>query len=212
MQAMREWTKRHDALLVCDEVQAGSGRTGTLWGFEHYGIVPDLATLGKGISSSLPIAAIAGPASIMDLFGPGSMTSTHTGNPVCCAAALASLDLILNERLVENAANLGRLLHEHLRKIAATDPAIGAVLGKGLVAGFICIDPVCGKPDGELAFEIVRRSIEKGVLMFSPVGPEGSTVKIAPPLCITEAALLDSLAAFEEAVSESLAARKAVAQ
>ncbi|MGD0579321.1 MAG: aspartate aminotransferase family protein, partial [Bryobacteraceae bacterium] len=86
--SLRVWCRRHGALLVCDEVQAGFGRTGTLWGFEHYGVVPDLACFGKGISSSLPISAVAGRPEVMDQFGQGSMTSTHSGNPVCCAAAL----------------------------------------------------------------------------------------------------------------------------
>ncbi|MGA3044604.1 MAG: aminotransferase class III-fold pyridoxal phosphate-dependent enzyme, partial [Bryobacteraceae bacterium] len=87
MRDLRSWCTGHKALLVCDEVQAGFGRTGTLWGFEHYGIVPDLALFGKGISSSLPLAAVAGRPDVMDLQPAGSMTSTHTGNPVCCAAA-----------------------------------------------------------------------------------------------------------------------------
>src|SRR5947209_6304897 len=100
MQALRQWCTGHKALLVCDEVQAGFGRTGTMWGFEHYGIVPDLATFGKGISSSLPLAAVAGRPDVMDLHPAGSMTSTHTGNPICCAAALASIDLVVKENLV----------------------------------------------------------------------------------------------------------------
>jgi 4-aminobutyrate aminotransferase-like enzyme len=77
MQALRQWCTGHKALLVCDEVQAGFGRTGTMWGFEHYGIVPDLATFGKGISSSLPLAAVAGRPDVMDLHPVGSMTSTQ---------------------------------------------------------------------------------------------------------------------------------------
>ena len=201
---LRDWCRRHGALLVFDEVQAGFGRTGTLWGFEHYGVVPDLATFGKGISSSLPISAVAGRPEVTDQFGQGSMTSTHSGNPVCCAAALASIELIVGERLAAQAAQLGALLHARLCEIQQPHPEIGAVLGKGLVAGFICIHPDSGQPDGDLAWKIVQRSIEKGVLLFSPVGYNGSTVKIAPPLCITEEALLESLAAFEEAVGESL--------
>src|SRR5262249_21517344 len=112
MQSLRRWCDQHHALLVCDEVQAGFGRTGKLWGFDHYGIVPDLAVFGKGISSSLPIAAVAGRADVMDLQPTGSMTSTHTGNPVCCAAALASIDVLVNENLTENARKMGDILHD----------------------------------------------------------------------------------------------------
>jgi len=208
MRALRAWCTGHKALLVCDEVQAGFGRTGTLWGFEHYGIVPDLACFGKGITSSLPLAAVAGRAEVMDQFGPGTMTSTHTGNPVCCAAALASIDLVVEENLAENARRVGGVLHQKLLEVQSRHPQLGAVLGRGLVAGVICAHPGTREPDGNLAWEAVRRSVEKGVLMFSPVGFQGSTVKISPPLVITGEAILDSVAAFEEAVAEALADRK----
>src|SRR5579864_2434877 len=135
MRALRQWCDRHRALLVLDEVQAGFGRTGTMWGFEHYGIVPDLALFGKGISSSLPLSAVAGRAGVMNLHPAGSMTSTHSGNPIACAAALASMDLIVNEGLVENARRLGELLHTRLRTMQSRYPQIGDVAGKGLVAG-----------------------------------------------------------------------------
>src|SRR5579859_799421 len=130
MQSLRQWCTGHKALLVCDEVQAGFGRCGTLWGFEHYGIVPDLALFGKGISSSLPLAAVAGKIGVMNLHPPGSMTSTHTGNPIACAAAMASMDLIVNEGLVDNARRLGELLHARLRAMKSHYPQIGDVAGK----------------------------------------------------------------------------------
>jgi len=211
MRALRKWCTGHKALLVCDEVQAGFGRTGTMWGFEHYGIVPDLVCLGKGISSSLPLAAVTGRPDIMDLHPSGSMTSTHTGNPICCAAALASIDLILKENLAENARKVGDVLHHRLHALAARIRQIGSVDGKGLVAGLACVIPGSKEPDGDLAWEVVRRSVEKGVLMFSPVGFGGATVKISPPLVITEAAIHDSLNALEEAFAEALVAHSAVA-
>jgi len=96
MKSLRQWCTGHKALLVCDEIQAGFGRTGTLWGFEQYGIVPDLAVFGKGISGSLPMAAVAGRPEVLDQYPPLSMTSSHAGNPVCCAAALASVDIVVN--------------------------------------------------------------------------------------------------------------------
>ncbi|HKE25700.1 MAG TPA: aminotransferase class III-fold pyridoxal phosphate-dependent enzyme [Bryobacteraceae bacterium] len=209
MEALRQWCTGHNALLVCDEVQAGFGRTGTMWGFEHYGIVPDLALFGKGISSSLPLAAVAGRADVMDLHPPGSMTSTHTGNPVCCAAALASIDLVVNEKLAANAARVGAVMHERLRSIAARFPQIGRVEGKGLVAGLACIIPGTKEPDGDLAWDVVDRCVTKGVLVFSPVGPGGGTVKISPPLVITEEAILDSTSALEEAFHEAATRRTA---
>ena len=199
MTALRGWCNRRQALLVLDEVQAGFGRTGAMWGFEHYGIVPDLALFGKGISSSLPLAAVVGTAAIMDSQPIGSMTSTHTGNPVCCAAALESIDLVVKEKLAANACQMGHVLHRRLREIQSRFPRIGTVQGRGLVAGLACVTAGTISPDADLAFEIVRHCFERGVLMFAPVGFGGATVKIAPPLVITEEAILESTAVLEEA-------------
>lgn len=211
MQALRHWCTSHQALLVCDEVQAGFCRTGTLWGFEHYGIVPDLVLFGKGMSSSLPISAVAGRPDVMDLHPAGSMTSTHTGNPICCAAALASIELILKENLAENAHELGAVLHERLRGLESRFPQIGRVDGKGLVAGVACVTPGGKDPDGDLAWDVVERCVEKGVLMFSPVGFGGGTVKISPPLVINEAAMLEGISVLEEAFAEAIDQKAAVA-
>ena len=207
MQKLRAWCDGHKAVLTCDEVQAGFGRTGKMWGFEHYGIVPDLTTWGKGISSSLPLAAVIGRPDIMDLHPAGSMTSTHTGNPVCCAAALASIDLVVKEGLAENAARMGAILHHRLHTMKARHPQFGCVEGKGLVAGVAIVKPGTKEPDADLTWDIIWETIKRGVMMFSPVGFGGGTVKICPPLTINEEALNESLDAFEEAVAAALAAR-----
>jgi len=208
MKRLRQWCSGHRALLVLDEVQAAFGRCGTMFGWEHYGVVPDVACFGKGLSGSLPISAVAGRADVMDLHPPNSMTSTHTGNPVCCAAALASIELIEAEDLAGNARYMGAILHSDLAAMAARIRNIGRVFGKGLVAGVSCVKPGTrepdGEPDGDLAWRVVERSIEKGVLMFAPVGYGGGTIKICPPLVITEEALRESLAAFGEAFRECL--------
>ncbi len=211
IQALRQWCTGHKTLLVMDEVQAGFGRCGTMWGFEQYGVVPDLACFGKGISSSLPLSAVVGRPDVMDLHPAGSMTSTHTGNPVCCAAALASIDLVIREDLAGNARRVGEVMHRELLKLQQRFPQIGKVDGKGLVAGLACVHSGTKEPDGDLAFDLVRRAIEKGVLLFTPVGFGGATVKICPPLVITEEAMLDSLSALEEAFSEALMSQAALA-
>jgi len=208
MKKMYAWTREHDIILTCDEVQAGFGRTGKLWGFEHYEIVPDLTTWGKGVSSSLPLAFIAGRPDLMDLFPSGSMTSTHTGNPVCCAAALASIDLVVNEGLAENADKMGAILLNRLKALQEKYPdVIACVDGKGLVVGVACVKPGTLDPDPDLAFQIVSTMMEKGVLLFSPVGFGGATIKICPPLCITEEALLESTAVLSECFAKVLAAQ-----
>ena len=212
MQSLRQWCNGHKVLLVCDEVQAGFGRTGTMFGFEHYGIVPDVVTFGKGITSSLPLSAVAGIPAVMDLHAPGSMTSTHTGNPICCAAALASIECIEKDNLVENARVMGDLLHKKIHEMAERYPQLAFVAGKGLVAAISCVRAGSGtEPDGDLAFEIVRRCVESGIMMFSPVGFGGATIKINPPLVITRAALLESLTAFADILENVCATREAFA-
>ncbi len=211
MQSLRQWCTGHKALLVYDEIQAGFGRTGKLWGFEHYGIVPDLAVFGKGISGSLPLSAVVGRPDVLDLHAPLSMTSSHAGNPVCCAAALASIGLILEEKLAERAAETGAALHRRLNALAARFPQIGCVAGKGLVAGLACVQPGTTEPDRALAFNVVWRAMEKGVLMFAPVGYGMATVKISPPLVIPADAIEESCDILEEAFAEILRERAAVA-
>jgi 4-aminobutyrate aminotransferase/(S)-3-amino-2-methylpropionate transaminase len=209
VQQLAAWCQAHDVVLIFDEVQAGFGRTGKFWGFEHYGVTPDLICCGKGISSSLPLAAVIGREAIMDQFPPGSMTSTHTGNPVCCAAALASVKKIITEKLTENAAQLEPLLLAGLKQIQARHPAvIGRVTAKGLVAGMQTVRPGKKEPDHDLAHSIIERCYQKGLLLFAPVGAWGQTVKIAPPLTIPRAALEEGLTVLSEATDEAVAARE----
>jgi 4-aminobutyrate aminotransferase-like enzyme len=200
---LANWCKANDALLIFDEVQSGFGRTGRFWAFEHYGVTPDVICCGKGISSSLPLSAVIGRADVMDQFPPGSMTSTHTGNPVCCAAALASLRKIIYDDLTGNAARLGGILEIGLREIQAQHPDfVGHQTCRGLVGGLQMIKPGTREPNHDLAHAIIERCFHKGLLFFSPVGAWGQTVKIAPPLTITEDALRDGLAVLAESVAE----------
>jgi len=206
VQALREWCDSHDALLIFDEVQAGFGRCGTLWGFEHYGVTPDLICFGKGVSSSLPLSGVIGRREVMDQYPPGSMTSTHTGNPVCAAAALASLKKIVGDDLAGNAARLEPVLMDGLRAIQArhTD-VVGNCTGKGLVAGLQMVKEGKKEPDPDLAFDIVERCFHKGLLFFAPVGSWGQTVKISPPLTITREAVEEGLSVLAESVDEAVA-------
>ncbi|MHA1792871.1 MAG: aspartate aminotransferase family protein [Promethearchaeota archaeon] len=197
---LRQWCDDNDVLLIFDEVQAGFGRTGKKFGFEHYGVLPDLVCMGKGISSGLPVSAVAGRAEILDLYPPGSMTSTHSGNPLGCAAVIANIDLIESENLVKNAAEVGEVLHEKLQAIVEKHDIIGVCHGRGLVAGLQVVKPGTKQPDKELAIKICQKIIEKGVMMFSPVGK--ATLKIAPPLCITKEAILEACDVIEESINE----------
>ncbi len=205
MQSLRTWCDEHKVVLICDEIQAAFGRTGThFFGYQHYGIVPDLITLGKGITSSMPVSAVVGRKELLDQYPAGSMTSTHTGNPICCVAALANIDVIEKDGLVANAGKVGDFLQCELDKVKDDfSNIVGARHGKGLVAGLHIVKKGSRDPDGELALDIVRRCIEKGLLFFAPVGFGGATVKIAPPLVITEEAISDGIAALREAIAEA---------
>jgi 4-aminobutyrate aminotransferase-like enzyme len=204
-QKLRKWCTENDALLIMDEVQAGFGRSGKFFTFEHYDIVPDFIVCGKGISSSLPISAVIGRKEIMDIYAPGSMTSTHSASPLPVAAALANLDVLIDEKLTENAANLGVILKAHLEKIGAKYKSrIGKILSCGLVAGLLIVKEGTLDPDADLALKINEACFQKGLLMFAPVGTGGGCIKIAPPLIITKEALEEGLAVLSEAFTQVL--------
>lgn len=202
---LRAFCDKYDIVLVFDEVQAGLGRTGKLFAFQHYGIVPDIVCCGKGISSSLPLSAVIGRPDIMDLYGPNQMTSTHTGNPVCASAALANINYMLENNVFENAAQMGKICETRLKELQNKHPEyIGDLNGAGLVWGLIFTKKGQKEIDPDLAHDIVRISIEKGVLFFAPVGA-GATIKVSPPLIITEEAIREGLEVFCEAVDEAIA-------
>ncbi len=205
MHQLRKWCDQHKVVLTLDEVQAGFGRCGTFWGFEHYGITPDLICCGKGITSGLPLSAVIGRAELMDLYPPGSMTSTHTGNPVCVASALANLKVIHDEKLVENSRKMGEVLQSELGRIAKRFPGrVGAHHGKGLVAAVQLVKAGGNEPDGDAAWNTIRGCVERGLMLFSPVGPGGGSVKICPPLTISEDAVREGASVLEEAIAASL--------
>ncbi len=204
-QKLEAFCREHDIVMCYDEVQAGFGRTGKMFGFQHYGVTPDLIACGKGVSSSLPISVVIGRKDIMGLYPPGSMTSTHSASPLPVAAAIASLEVLQKERLVEHAAAMGEILVPALERIQGKYPRVlGCVHGRGLVAGIQVVKPGSKEPDPETALQVNVACFRKGLLMFAPVGASGECIKIAPPLTISEEALRESLQVFAEAVEEVL--------
>ena len=162
---------------------------------------------GKGASSSLPLSGVIGRQELMDQYAPGSMTSTHTGNPVCAAAALASLKRIVAKDLVSNAKKMEPVLMAGLREIQKRHAdVVGHCTGKGLVAGLQMVKRGTKEPDPDLAFAIVEGCFHRGLLFFAPVGSWGQTVKISPPLMICEEALKEGLAVLSEVVDKAVAA------
>jgi 4-aminobutyrate aminotransferase/(S)-3-amino-2-methylpropionate transaminase len=200
-QKLAAFCRQYDIVLTMDEVQAGFGRSGKMFTYQHYDIQPDLIACGKGISSSLPLSAVIGRTDIMDLYAPGSMTSTHSASPLCVEAALVNLKLIKDENLVQHAAAMGRILMPALQRIGKKYPAqLGCVHGQGLVAGIQVVKPGTKTADPETAVAINLKALQMGLLMFAPVGIGGECLKIAPPLTISEEMLNESIEVFEAAV------------
>lgn len=203
--SLRHFCDKHCALLCFDEIQAGFGRCGKMWGFELYDVVPDLFCIGKGISSSLPISAVIGRDEVMNLYGPNEMTSTHSGNPICCAAALANIKFIEQGKLVENAAKVGVVLQSQIQQIKKEfADVIGFAPGAGLVAGLLMVKKGTKEPNSELAWNVVNNCFRKALLMFAPVGLGGGCVKISPPLCITAEAGEEGCDVIREAIREEV--------
>lgn len=208
VQKLRDFCTENDILLIFDEVQAGFGRTGKLFGFMHYDVTPDLVCCGKGISSSLPLSCVVGRRDVMNLYGPNEMTSTHSGNPVCSAAALANIHYIVDQGLVENAAHMGTLCGELLTGLwKKHSDVIGRVNGVGMVWGVIFTKAGSKEMDGDFAHDVVELAFRKGLLFFAPVG-SGATIKVCPPLIMGEEALREGIGVLDEAIAAAKEMRK----
>lgn len=202
---LEAFCRENDALLIFDEVQAGFCRTGKWFGFEHYGVTPDLIACGKGMSSSLPIAAVIGRDDVMNLYKPGSMTSTHSGSPLPVIAAIANIKAMKTENIVEHVVNMGHILKESLEHIQQKHPSqIGFATCKGMVAGLQIVQPGTKNPDGKSALAINEKCFQKGLLMFAPVGKGGMCIKICPPLITPRDALEEGITVLDEVCDEVL--------
>ena len=202
---LESWCRANDVLLIMDEVQSGFCRTGEWFTFQHYGIRPDLIACGKGISSSLPLAAVIGRADVMELYPPGSMTSTHSGSPLPVAAAVANIRELARGPYRENARAMDPVLRSGLLALQARHPAqAGCVHSRGLVAGIQIVKPATRTPDPETALALNVACFHKGLLMFAPVGVAGECIKIAPALDISREALEEGISVLGEAMDEVL--------
>ncbi|GHC73374.1 aspartate aminotransferase family protein [Nocardiopsis terrae] len=201
LQGLRERADQHGFLLVMDEVQTGFGRTGTFWGHEPSGVRPDIVITAKGLASGFPLSAIAAPASVMEKAWPGSQGGTYGGNAVSCAAALATLDVIQEEGLVENAARQGERLQQGLAKIAEAHPAIGDVRGRGLMRANEFVTPD-GSPDGAAAARAQQAAAQNGLLLLT-CGPAGNVVRFIPALVVNADQVDTALELWAASVEEA---------
>ena len=201
VQALMEFAKTHNMLVTFDEMQAGFGRTGKLFGYEHYEIEPDILCCGKGASSGLPLSIVLGSKKVMDLPDIGSMSSTHSANPLVCVAGHQNLKAMLEDGLIDNSKKLGDIFHQRLNDIKNEySNHLKYIFGKGLLAALIFIDQD-GKPLNELCDKISEKSFQKGLLVVH-TGRE--SIKLAPPLSITKDALLEGLDVLEACIKESI--------
>lgn len=206
-QKIAEICRENDALLILDEVQAGFGRTGKLFAFEHYNVAPNLLCVGKGITSSLPLSALIGESRVMNYFEPGSMTSTHGANAVCVAAALANINELLRDDMwiVRNAAETGKVLGDRLMKLKDKYEEVGNVTGKGMVYGIEMVkDEETKEPHADLAFQTVLEAYHRGVLLFAPIGAGHNIIKINPPLIMEKEAAEELAYVIDEAIGAAL--------
>ncbi len=183
LQGLRQRCDEYGILLVADEIQSGVGRSGKWWAFEHAGIVPDMITVAKGIASGFPLSVLISKREIMSQWPPGAHGTTFGGNPVSCAASLATLQVIEEEGLLENAAVRGNQLQTGLRTLQGQYPVIGDVRGKGLMTGVEFVLPD-GRPNAQ-AVEIVKDYCLEAGILISRCGPYQQTLRLAPPLIIT---------------------------
>ncbi|MEN6449033.1 MAG: acetyl ornithine aminotransferase family protein [Thermoguttaceae bacterium] len=197
---LRDLCTRHGILLVCDEVQSGMGRTGRMWAVEHVGVEPDIIAIAKGIASGMPLGAIIAREDIMN-WPPGSHASTFGGNPVACAASLATLDL-LEAGLIENAAQVGSYLIARLRELQREFAAIGDVRGLGLMAAAdFVVDRTSRCPDAERRNRVIQECFRRGLLVL---GCGESAVRFCPALTISEGQIDTAIAVFREAVAAAM--------
>ena len=198
LQGLRERADRHGLLLVVDEVQTGFGRTGRFWGHEHFGVEPDVLVTAKGLASGFPLSAIAAPRELMAKAWPGSQGGTYGGNPVSCAAALATLRVIAEEDLVERAARMGARLEAGLRGVAAAHKQIGDVRGLGLMLGSEFTAPD-GSPDTATAARAQRAAADAGLLLLT-CGAHNNVVRMIPALVVDEAQVDEAVDLWAQAV------------
>lgn len=198
LNSLRELCTREGILFIADEVQSGMGRTGRWFASEHYGVVPDIITIAKGIASGFPLSAVGAPKKIMRKWPPGSHGTTFGGNPVSCAAASATIDTIENDKLLANALRLGGYALRRLKAMKKTRPFIGDVRGLGLMIGVEFV----GKrnvPDGARLERVMKRCLEKGLIMIE-CGMDKNIARLMPPLNIKRTEFSRGLDIFEEAI------------
>ncbi len=202
---LADWCREHGILLVADEVQSGFCRTGDWFACDHEGVVPDLVTTAKGIAGGMPLAAVTGRAEVMDAVHGGGLGGTYGGNPVACAAALASIESMEEDDLAGRARSIGKILGDRLGALAERHPQVGDVRGRGaMMAMELVTDPDTKQPDAALAAAVNAGCHERGVVTLT-CGTYGNVFRFLPPLSIGDDLLHEAMDVLEESFAAATA-------
>jgi 4-aminobutyrate aminotransferase/(S)-3-amino-2-methylpropionate transaminase len=200
LQALRAFCDSHGVLLIADEVQSGNARTGKMFAIEHSGVVPDLIATAKSLAGGFPLAAVIGRAEVMDAVGPGGLGGTYGGNPLACAAAIAVLDVIEEENLLQRSLDLGARVTERFRRMAQRLACIGDVRGLGgMVAIELFKDKDRRQPDAELTKAVVAKAAEQGLILLS-CGIYGNVIRVLVPLTASDEEMDEGLDIIERSL------------
>lgn len=194
-----QWCRANDVVFIADEVQTGFARTGAMFACEHEGpdgLVPDLIVTAKGIADGMPLSAVTGRADIMDAPHVGGLGGTYGGNPVACAAALATIETIESDGLVARAAHIETLMKDKLGRMQAEDDRIGDVRGRGAMIAVELVKPGTTEPDAELTKKLSTAAHQAGVIVLT-CGTFGNVLRFLPPLAISDELLLEGLDVLE---------------
>jgi 4-aminobutyrate aminotransferase/(S)-3-amino-2-methylpropionate transaminase len=201
LQRLRALCDEHDILLVADEVQTGIARTGAMFACEHAGIEPDLLTTAKSLGGGFPLAAVTGKAGVMDATGPSGVGGTYGGNPISVAAALAVLDVVEKEHLVERAVQIGATVMARLTDMQSRDPRIGDVRGLGAMCAMeLVLDPGTKEPAADLTRAVVQECARRGLVILS-CGTEGNVVRGLVPLTASDEIVDEGLQVLDDALA-----------
>ena len=194
---LQKFATENGIVFIADEVQSGFARTGHFFAVEEEGVVPDMIVTAKGIAGGLPLAAVTARAEIMDSSHVGGLGGTYGGNPIACAAALGAIETIEEEKLVERAAHIGKILGDFLKALASKYPVIGEVRGRGAMQAIELVKPGSKDPNPEAMHKVVKYCQSKGVLILT-AGTYGNVIRFLPPLVISDELLRDALGVLEE--------------
>jgi len=191
VKAAEKFCRENDIILTFDEMQAGFARTGKAFGYQHYDVVPDLICCGKGMGNGYPLSGVIGRGDVMDLPEVGNMSSTHSANPMACIVGLAVIEEIESLNLIEESNRKGKILKDKLNLLKKiSNGKISHILGEGLISAILFQDPLTGEPDSLTASLVAEKCYENGLLVVH-TGRE--SIKLGPPLTISDAAMLEGL-------------------